>query len=189
MEPSATPVMTNPRMPLAVTGSPLHDCWTMAATSAATTTAPAMVRVRSRESACRISVTFNQLLSWPARRGRRWPRRGTLLPPDKGPAVDAHGLARDVGGLLGDQVHAGGGDVVASAHAADGYPAGHHLTRRHGPGRQLLRHHGGVDRRRRDVVDGDAARGELERERLAERDHAALGRRVVGHPPGTALRA
>jgi hypothetical protein len=30
---------------------------------AATTTAPAILRVRSRESTCRISVTFNQLLS------------------------------------------------------------------------------------------------------------------------------
>src|ERR1700722_4059868 len=51
-------------MLLPVTGSPLHDCEIMTATSAATTTAPAMVRVRSRESTCRISVTLNQLLSW-----------------------------------------------------------------------------------------------------------------------------
>src|SRR6266576_354521 len=99
----------------------------MTATSAATTTTPAMLRVRSRESTCRISVTFNQLLSWPACRGRRWPPQGTPLPSDERSAVDAHGLARDVGGLLGDQVQAGGGDVVAGAHATDGHPAGHRL--------------------------------------------------------------
>ena len=63
-------------MALPVTGSPLHDSAMMTATMAATRTAPAMLRVRSRESACRISVTFNQLLSWPARRGRRRPRLG-----------------------------------------------------------------------------------------------------------------
>src|SRR5882724_7554864 len=106
----------------------------MTATSAATTNAPAMLRVRSRESACRISVTLNQLLSCilaapRAGRGRRWPRRGTPLPSDERSAVDAHGLARDVGGLRGDQVHAGGGDVVAGAHATDGHPAGHRLAR------------------------------------------------------------
>src|ERR1700722_8853849 len=94
MEPSATPVSRNPRMVLPVTGSPLHDSPMMTATMAATTTAPAMLRVRSRESACRISVTLNQLLSWPARRGRRRPWRGTPLPSDERSAVDAHGLAR-----------------------------------------------------------------------------------------------
>src|SRR6266567_6095446 len=102
----------------------------MTATSAAATTTPAMLRVRPRESTCRISVTFNQLLSLLACRSRRW-RQGTPLPSDERSAVDAHGLARDVGGLLGDQVQAGGGDVVAGAHAADGHAAGHHLARRH----------------------------------------------------------
>src|SRR5690242_7974724 len=131
MEPSATPVITNPRMLLPVTGSPLHDCWMMTATMAATTTTPAMLRVRSRESTCRISVTFNQLLSSAARRGPRWPRRGTPLPSDEGPAVDAHGLTREVGGLLGDQVQAGGGDVVAGAHAADRDAGRHLLVGRH----------------------------------------------------------
>src|SRR6266576_1798675 len=98
----------------------------MTATSAATTTTPAMLRVRSRESTCRISVTVNQLLpGLPAVAVAG--RQGTPLPSDERSAVDAHGLARDVGGLLGDQVHAGGGDVVASAHATDGHPAGHRL--------------------------------------------------------------
>ena len=48
-------------MVLPVTGSPLHDWSMMTATMAATTTAPAMLRVRSRENTCRISVTLNQL--------------------------------------------------------------------------------------------------------------------------------
>src|SRR5579875_1541063 len=147
MEPSATPVMRKLRMLLPVTGSLFHDCWMMTATRAATVTAPAMLRVRSRESTCRISVTFNQLLIWAARRGPGWPRRGMPLPSDERSAVDAHGLARDVGGLLGDQVHAGGGDVVAGAHAPDGNAAGHRLPGRHGARRLLLRHHGRVDGR------------------------------------------
>src|SRR3984885_11741827 len=54
--------MRKPRMALPVIGSPLHDWSMMTATSAATTTAPAIVRVRSRPNTCRISVTFNQLL-------------------------------------------------------------------------------------------------------------------------------
>jgi hypothetical protein len=41
------------------------------ATNAATTTAPAMVRVRWRETTCRISVTFNQLLNCNFCRGPR----------------------------------------------------------------------------------------------------------------------
>ena len=48
---------------LPVTGSPLHDCWMMTATMAATRIAPAKVRVRSRESACRISITLSSLSS------------------------------------------------------------------------------------------------------------------------------
>ena len=59
---AATPVMRKPMMALPVIGSPLHDWSMMTATSAATTTAPAIVRVRSRPNTCRISVTFNQLL-------------------------------------------------------------------------------------------------------------------------------
>ena len=69
-------------MVLPVTGSPLHDSAMMKAMMAATTTAPAMSRVRSRESACRISVTLNQLLSWPVcRRGRTRRYHPTNDPP------------------------------------------------------------------------------------------------------------
>src|ERR1700722_8338715 len=141
MEPSAIPVMRKPRMALPVTGSPLHDWSIMTATSAATTTAPAIVRVRSRPNTCRISVTLTNSSG------------GTSLPSDERSAVDAHGLARDIGGLLGDQVEAGGGDVGAGAHAADGHPAGHRLGRRHRPGRPLLFHHRRFHDRGGDVVD------------------------------------
>ena len=49
--------------------------------------------------------------------------------------------------------------------------------------------HRGVDRAGRDGVDGDAARPELERQRLGQRDHATLRRRVVTHHRRPRLRA
>ena len=89
---------------------------------------------------------------------------------------DGQRLAGDVGAFLAGQEQYGVGHVRRGADAADGdllLVVGQHLRLEAGQHRR-------ADHARRHGVDRDAAPGQLLGHHLRQRDHARLGRRVVG---------
>src|SRR3954451_24337208 len=142
------------------------------------------------------STTAIRFISGPPGPRLRWlPRSSTarvgmlVAGSDVHAAVDAEDLTRHVAAGIRAEERARRRDVVRRAGPAERDHRADHVDAREvargfcGPG------HRGVDKARSDRVDGDALAGEVDRERLGERDHPALRRRVVGHVGGTRLRA
>ena len=89
-------------------------------------------------------------------------------------AVSDHGVSGDEGGCVGAQPDDGGGDLLGSAHASDGFLGDDSVAAFVGTFGEAV-HHLGVDDAGADGVDPDVRPGVVEGGVLGQPDDAVLG--------------
>src|SRR5918993_3634861 len=119
-------------------------------------------------------------LLYPDNSLRSLQRRGRLLVPlDRLPAVDNHGVPDDEGRRVRAQPNDGRGDLLGLAHPPDRLLRDHPRPPLGGASAEAV-HHRGLDDPGTHRVHAEVRRGIIERGRFREADHAELRRRIGG---------